>query len=445
MKLRNLLALICASLIVSPLSGCNSDNPDNPESETQTVIRRVIYEANPGLFGENQALSALSEQLPRIKRLGADVVWLMPIYPQGQKNAVGSPYCVKDYKAVSPSYGTLDNLKALVEKAHSEDMLVIMDWVANHTSWDNAWIDQHKDWYTQDDNGNIISPEGQNWSDVADLNYDNADMRKAMQDAMLYWINEADIDGFRCDYAEGVPTDFWSETIPLLREAKQGTLLMLAEGSQASLFDAGFDLVYAWNTPYRLQDIFTGDADVDELYTSYTSEYTGIPTGKLRMGYITNHDMSSENSPIQTLGGEEGALSAFVATLGLGGCPMIYSSQEIGYAEPLSFFGFKDIDWTSNADYQADYEKLMQIYHDSEALQMGDVRFYQTKAISIYRTSANERVLIFINPSNQEQSLNLPIERVGDSTTDLWTGESQTLPHSITMQPYEFKLFKIAQ
>ncbi len=445
MKLRNLLALICASLIVSPLSGCNSNDSDNTIPNSETLMRRVIYEVNPGLFGKNQALSTLSEQLPRIKRLGTDVIWLMPIYPQGQKNAVGSPYCVKDYKAVSPNYGSLADLKALVEKAHGEDMLVIMDWVANHTSWDNAWIEQHKDWYTQDAGGNIISPEGHNWSDVADLNYNNNDMRKAMQDAMLYWVNEAGIDGFRCDYAEGVPADFWSKTIPLLRQAKQGTLLMLAEGSQASLYEAGFDIVYAWNTPYKLQDIYAGKNSTDELYTSYTSEYMGIPTGKLRMSYITNHDMASEKSPIQAFGGEEGSLSAFVATLGLGGCPMIYSSQETGYAEPLSFFGFKDIDWASNADYQANYEKLMQIYRNSEALQSGDVRFYQTKAISIYRTSTNERVLIFVNSSNQEQSLNLPIERIGDKATNLWTGESLTLPHSITMRPYEFKLFKISQ
>lgn len=448
MKRRNLFKLLISALCFLPLVGCSdSDNepptPGGGETTEETTNGRVIYEANPALFAETQAFGALTSHLPRIKKLGTNVLWLMPIHPLGEKQAVGSPYCVKDFRGVNPAYGTLSDLKTLVGKAHEQGMLVILDWVANHTAWDNAWLTEHKDWYTQDANGNIVSPPGMGWDDVADLNYDNPQMRTAMQEAMLYWVQEADIDGFRCDHAEGVPEDFWQQTITRLRTAKEG-LLMLAEGSQTSLYNAGFDMLYAWNFAYKLQDVYAAKASVADLYDVHRSEMASATPTRLRMRYSTNHDMASALSPVQAYQTKEGAFSAFVASVVMGGCPLIYSSQEIGYDKALSFFGYQPIDWNANADYQADYAKLMSIYRNSPALQMGDIKLYQTtRSVCSYRTSATEKILVLISTSGNQERLNLPMERVGDSATNLWTGESTVLPRTITLEPYQFFIWKI--
>ena len=445
MRIKDILKILCSSLLLLSFTGCSSDDdPDmTPPADDITTDGMVIYEANPVLFGETQALNGLTAQLPRIKKLEANVLWLMPIFQQGEKNAVGSPYCVKDYRAINPAYGTLSDLKALVTKAHAEGMLVILDWVANHTAWDHAWTTEHKDWYTQDANGNIVSPPGMGWDDVADLNYDNTAMHAAMQEAMLYWLTEADIDGFRCDHAEGVPNDFWKETITKLRAAKS-TLLMLAEGSQTALYDAGFDMLYAWNFAYKLQDVYAGSASVANLYDTHRSELASVTDKRLLMRYSTNHDMASEKSPVQAYQTKEGAFSAFVASISMGGCPMIYSSQELAYDKALSFFGYQAMDWNSNADYQADYTKLMQLYRNSPALQNGEIKLYQTsKAICSYRISSTEKILVLINTSGNQERLNLPMERVGDSAKNLWTGESTVLPRTITLEPYQYYIWKI--
>ena len=148
MRIKDILKILCSSLLLLSFTGCSSDDdPDMPPpADDITTDGMVIYEANPALFGETQVLNGLTAQLPRIKKLEANVLWLMPIFQQGEKNAVGSPYCVKDYRAINPAYGTLSDLKALVTKAHAEGMLVILDWVANHTAWDHAWTTEHKDW-----------------------------------------------------------------------------------------------------------------------------------------------------------------------------------------------------------------------------------------------------------------------------------------------------------
>lgn len=448
MKPGKLVKLFIFTLCFLSFTGCSdSDSEDlTPEgggNTEETTDGRVVYEANPSLFGKTQAFNALSSHLPRIKKLGINVLWLMPIHPQGEKNSVGSPYCVKDFRAVNPAYGTLSDLKTLVSKAHEEGMLVILDWVANHTAWDNVWITEHKDWYTQDANGNIISPPGMGWNDVADLNFDNREMRTAMQEAMLYWIIEADIDGYRCDHAEGVPDDFWKETITKLRAAKEG-LLMLAEGAQTSLYDAGFDMLYAWNFAYKLQDVYAGKASVADLYDVHRSEFASVTDTRLRLRYSTNHDMASTLSPIQAYQTKEGAFSAFTASVVMGGCPLIYSSQEIGYDKALSFFGYQAIDWNTNADYQADYVKLMQIYRNSPALQKGDIKLFQTtKSVCSYRTSTSEKILVLISTSGSQERLNLPMECVGNSATNLWTGESTVLQRTVTLEPYQYCIWKI--
>lgn len=445
MKLRN-IKMIVPMLLLPLFAGCSDSSGDEfgePAGIPAGVINEVVmYEANPKVFAATEALNAVTARLDEIKALGTNVLWLMPIFEQGVKDAIGSPYCVKDYQKVNNEFGTLDDLKTLVKRAHEKDMRVILDWVANHTSWDNAWI-ADKSWYTQDANGNIVSPEGMGWPDVADLNFDNADMRKAMIDAMKYWVTEADVDGYRCDHAEGVPDDFWAQAISELKALKGDRLLMLAEGSATSLFNAGFDMVYGWSFASKLQDVFAGNASLSSLYDVHRQEYQGVTAGKQRLRYSTNHDLASERSPLQAYKNARGAMAAYVIAATLGGTPLIYSSQEIGYPQALSFFNYQPMDWNSNSSYLNEYKKLMELYRTHSILRSAGIKTYDTgKAATVYRASGDEAVLIVVNTSNEAETIKVPIERVGDRVKNLMDNEVMTLPVSLTLEPYQYYIWK---
>ncbi len=437
--------LLLLGAIFLSLTRCGASNTPS-EIEPPVNIKGnewVIYEVNPGLFKQKEVFKGITSRLDEIKSMGVNVIWLMPIYEQGELHAFGSPYCVKDYKKVNENYGSLTELKSLVSSAQAKQMKVILDWVANHTSWDNAWI-QNKAWYTQNAGGDIVSPPGMNWNDVADLNFSNSDMRKEMINAMKYWVTEAGIDGYRCDYAEGVPLNFWEEAIKELRDLKQGELIMLAEGGEAALFSVDFDLVYGWDFAYRLQDVYTGKINLKALYESHQKEYQGVPAGKQRMRYTTNHDMASENSPIQVYKGEKGAISAFVIASTMGGTPMIYSSQEIGYPTPLTFFTHSIIDWDSNPDYTSEYKSIMRIYANSEALKEGTLRTYDTGNVASYlRKSQNEEVLIMVNTTDQPIEVKVPIEFSHKQVKNLSDNSSETLPTVLELKPFQYKIWKI--
>lgn len=244
----------------------------------------VMYQVNPRVFAPEKSFKAVERRLDSIQALGINVVWFMPINEVGQEKSVNSPYCVKDYKGVNPEFGTLDEFKALVATCHQKGMNVIIDWVANHTSWDNAWI-ANKEWYTQDEAGNIIFPAGTGWKDVADLNFDNQEMRLAMIEAMKFWVTEIGIDGFRCDAADFVPFDFWKQALDSLRAIPERSLLMLAEGKRRDHFDAGFDMNYSWDFLESLRDVFVKDAPAQELFATDKAEYDTIPVGKVKLRF----------------------------------------------------------------------------------------------------------------------------------------------------------------
>lgn len=437
---------ILAALSLSAVSCGNDIKPEGPDTGKEDLVlapgnSMVIYEANPKVFASSDALKAIEGRLDEIQDLGVNVIWLMPIQQQGSKNAVGSPYCIRDFKSVNSSYGTLESLKSLVSKAHSMDMKVILDWIANHSSWDNNWITEHPDWYTKDANGNIISPAGMGWNDVADLNFNSKEMRAAMIDAMTYWVKEADIDGFRCDYADGVPADFWKEALDAVKTIDQDAVL-LAEASDEKLLDCGFQMLYGWDFQSKLVDVFAGKRTVEKLYESHKGEYKNLAEGKDRLRFSTNHDKAmNEASPITMYKGERGAMAAFVIAAYMGGIPLIYSSQEIGYAKTLSFFNNTILDWNSNPSYTEEYQKVMRAYTESVEARGGEMTLYNTgNLVTIYYQGG---LMVTVNTTGADVQVKTPMERSGDKAVNMMTGNQENIPAALSLGAYEYKIWKI--
>ena len=402
----------------------------------------VFYEANPRVFATSNQLNAITARLENIQDLGVDVIWLMPICEQGKEKAIGSPYCIKDFTKVHPQYGTLDDLKNLVNKAHNLGMKVILDWIANHTSWDNPWT-QNKGWHSTDASGNIISPPGFNWTDVADLNFGNAEMRQAMKDAMAFWVTEAGIDGFRCDYAEGVPQDFWTDALAYLRTL-DSDIILLAEGDKSWIYEVGFDVMYAWSFPGTLENVFGGKGGAATLFEAFNKDMENVPEGKTRMRYIINHDTASEKSPISRYGGEKGAMAAFVTATMLEGCPLIYSSQEIGYSKSLSFFSNNVMKWDSNKAYTDEYIKVMQAFNSTRDVRVADPVFANTGNVAkmTYKNSKGEMLTVMVNTKNEAATVRVPLDFVGKEVTDLMTGETVVPTMEMAMEPYQYYILR---
>ncbi|MCF0164285.1 MAG: alpha-amylase [Bacteroidales bacterium] len=435
-----ILAALCLPIDVACQKQPIPDEKEKEEEKTMPVEDLVVfYEANPKVFASSAALSAISERLPEIKKLGTTILWLMPINRLGSLKSVGSPYCVRDYKAVNPSYGTNEDLKSLVTKAHSMGMKVVMDWVANHTSWDNAWITEHPEWYTQE-NGVIISPKGTNWADVADLNYDNKDMRAAMTDAMIYWIKEIGIDGYRCDAVDYVPVDYWTEAIAAIRKTKSDAI-MLAESSDMKYFNAGFDYAYGWPYQNALKGLF-GNGNIDAFYTKVNSEQASLPEGKHLMRFITNHDQASENAPSSVYGSVSASIAAHVITSFIGEYPLIYSSQEIGYSKPLNFFNVNVMDWDSNKSVTESYQKIMAAALESNGARYGKpVLSTIGKCVCIWWKNGPKGLLVLVNTSNTTLTAKIPMERAGEKMKDLLTGEETSVPSVVEIGPYQYKIW----
>ncbi len=402
----------------------------------------VMYQVNPRVFAPNASFNAVGSYLDSIRRMGVNVVWFMPINEVGKEKSVNSPYCVKDYKGVNPEFGTMQEFKQLVGQCHEKGMSVIMDWVANHTSWDNAWM-AHKDWYTQDEAGNVVFPAGTGWKDVADLNFDNPDMRLAMIDAMTFWVDSVGIDGFRCDAADFVPYDFWKQALDSLRSRSERPLLMLAEGKRKDHFAAGFDMDYAWNFLEGIRRVFLKDSCATTLIDIDRAEYDSIPAGKRKLRFTTNHDESVKMTPIREFGGERGSMAAFVISSYLHGGALIYSSQEVGHPERIDFFHYCPVDWSANSALRREYETLMKLYNEYPAIRKGELRTYPGCDVFTFEKEADgQRILVVINVRDSNQVVTLPEAWKNHVCADLFTGGSEPLTESLPLAPYEYKILK---
>lgn len=405
----------------------------------------VVYQANEKIFAPTESFKAIDARLDEIKSLGVNVLWLMPIHPVGIERTANSPYCVRDFKDIKSEFGTLDDLKTLVNHAHARGMRVILDWIANHAAFDNPWAIEHPEWFT----GPVSRPE-QWWGDVTFFDYDNHPAaREAMADAMIYWVTEAGIDGFRCDYAEGLTDSVWTLLINDVRAVKPDAL-MLAESARYELYDCGFDWLYSWDYLAQIQRLYRRDS-LSYLYKAHEHEISTTPIGKERLRYVTNHDACSEHSSRECYETQQGLLAASCLTYFLGGVPLIYSSQEIGYMESINFCVPSDrsviMDWSENPETYAAYQKMMRIYHATAPLRAVSPNIFYTEGMNeqvacIAYDSEAGKLLVLVNIMPEERTITLPCEKLMGKAKNLVSGEKETLDQEVTLGAYEYKILQ---
>jgi len=439
------------------LLACKKDIPDdngngnNPPKEEEIVPfdkvpdtgEIVMYEVNMQAFGPDGTFTNVLQRLDSIRNLGVNVLWLMPVFPEGEEKGVGSPYCVRDYFDVNPDHGTPDELKKFVQEVHKREMAVILDWVANHTSWDNEWI-LNESWYVHDANGNIIPPPGTNWQDVAELNYDNPEMRSEMIRAMKHWVTTFNIDGFRCDAVDFVPFDFWKEALDELKALPGRKLILLAESGKKESFEAGFQMNYSWDFQSKLTDVFRNGTTAAGIINTHNTETANLPEGAWKLRYITNHDICAwEDAPPVQYGSAEGSVAAFVINAFLGGVPLMYTGQEIAHPSPISFFDRNPIDWSKGANIYGQYKSIMQVRNEYRNLLSGSLKTYTQKdAVLFRRLSGADELLLVVNVRNKNVALTLPDELHGTNWTNTLSGEKLLLPTEWTLQAYQYCILK---
>ena len=433
------LMLMVFSFIVS----CKNE-PEQKEQSTEVVKdslapvsddimeSAVIYEANIRQYSPEGTFDAFTKDIPQLKELGVKVIWLMPMYPISMKNRkatgdksieeiedpeerkkyLGSYYAISDYSAVNPNFGTMEDFDELVKTAHDNGMYVILDWVANHTGWDHAWIEEHPEYYTKNDKGEITDPindatgEPWGWTDVADLNFDNEGLRKAMKEEMLFWIKEHDIDGYRADAAHSVPTDFWEDVSKEIRSVKPVFMLAEAE-SPKDLFHNAFEMGYNWEGHHLMNEIAQGKKNASDWDAYMTKVDSTFQDDDYLMNFVTNHDENSWAGTVkERMGDASEAMLAMTYTLP--GMPLIYSGQEYDMDKRLEFFVKDSIPKKKGKVYPL-LEKLGKLKTSNAALNGGkkaasyeDIKTSDDQKILAYKREKNGNTLYFIANMSKE-------------------------------------------
>jgi glycosidase len=454
---KRFLTLVALGMLV--LSGCSTQRAEPTPQPTETLAmgsneflqQAVIYEVNVRQFSQEGSFAKVTEAIPRLTELGVDILWLMPIHPisvEKRKGSLGSPYSVSDYYGVSPEFGTEDDLRNLISAAHNANMMVILDWVANHTGWDNPWISEHPDWFTQDADGNIINPPGTDWYDVADLNFSNWEMRMAMIDAMKYWVEEFDIDGYRADVAHSVPVEFWNLASEKLHEIKD--VFMLAEdGGDQALLKTAFDTNYAWPLKDLFNQLGRGNSDAGDFRRNLKSTATQYKDGKYQMVFITNHDENSWSGTVfERLG--ENVKNLAVISFTVPGMPLIYSGQEIGLDRRLEFFEKDPLVWPEGGNEWTEfYAELVRLKTENPALwtagaggPLRAIHLDNDDIIGFARSYQGNDVLVLANLANESGSQELELQELVGEYTDFFTGETVTLTEgqSVTLAANSFQV-----
>ncbi len=461
------ITYLLIALLAWSFFACNSNPASRQEadiSEADSITNRSpdsfhpdwsqnlsIYEVNIRQYTPEGTFKAFQKYLPNIKALGTEIIWLMPIHPIGEKNRkgeLGSYYAVKDYTAVNPEFGTMEDFKELVKAAHAIGMYVIIDWVPNHTAWDHAWATDHPDWYAKDAKGAFTPPLGTDWTDVIQLNYENKELRTEMTKALEFWVKEADIDGYRCDVAGKVPTEYWNTVRPALDKIKP--VFMLAEWEATDLHEKAFDMTYAWSLYDLMHRVSEGKGNADSLKKYFEKDLKVYPSDAYRMLFVDNHDKNSWEGTIFKFGK---GLEAFVTlTCVAKGMPLIYTGQEIGLDRSLKFFEKDPITWSKELHPIGKlYQKLLKFKKGNPALWNGNfggtmsfVENTQASAVlSFVREKEDKKVLAIFNFSDKDQTVSLTTESAFGEYKDFFAeGASMSInaKTSLELKPWAYKV-----
>ncbi|GGI55828.1 alpha-amlyase [Winogradskyella haliclonae] len=397
---------------------CKKENTEKIEAKEEAKViapmsndimeSAVIYEANIRQYSPEGTFAEFTKDIPELRELGVKVIWLMPVFPisetkrkatggadskfasefpeEEQVKYLGSYYAVTDFTKINPEFGTIEDFRDLVKTAHDNDIYVILDWVPNHTGWDHKWLKTNPEYYTQNDKGEVIHPKDTDWTDVADLNYDNQDMRKEMIADMSYWVTEEGVDGFRCDVAGSVPTDFWQQAVPELRKLKD--LFMLAEAWEPELLKGNlFDMAYAWDGHHLMNALAKSEKTLQD-YDAYLEKVSNdYEADDILMNFVTNHDENSWNGTIKERMGNAGELMTALSFT-MRGMPLIYSGQEYDLDHRLKFFEKDSIPHTKQKSWEL-LKKLGTLKNSNPALNGGK------NPASYKQLDSEENVLMF--------------------------------------------------
>jgi len=462
MKIMKLSAAVFMSLFL--LAACGDtkreighdhDHDDLPLAQgplqlPSWAINANIYEVNLRQYTEEGTIAAFEAHLPRLKEMGVDILWFMPIYPisvKKRKGTKGSYYAISDYMDVNPEFGTLEEFKALVAKIHEMGMYVILDWVANHTGWDHQWITDHPEWYAMNAD-TIRHPYGHDgkptdWYDTAELNYDSEEMRSAMREALQFWVREADVDGYRCDVADLVPNDFWGSARKALDEIKPVFMLAEAE-SEPEHFNVCFNVNYGWSFHHLLNETAKGNKNADDIVAHIQSLNERFPDHYFQMNFTSNHDENSWNGTAsERMGAAEDAMTVIAFTAA--GTPLIYSGQESGETKRLAFFEKDAIEWGS-FEKAPFYQKLLELKRKNKALWNGPFggEFKRVnkepEVLAFERKNDGDAVLVMVNLTAQPQTVNILAHY--HHITDVFSGEEYDIHdnEAFELAPYGYKV-----
>jgi glycosidase len=442
--------LFAAAILVSSIVGqqpVRDFSKENARPSQEWVKDAIIYQIFPRQYSATGDFNGITKDLDRLKTLGVDVLWLMPIHPIGEakkKGTIGSPYAVKDFYAINPDYGTAADLKRLVAESHRRGIKVIIDIVANHTSWDSVMM-KTPAFYTKNAKGEIIPPVP-DWADVADLNYDNPELRKYMIDMLKFWVRDFDLDGFRCDVAGFIPTDFWETARAEVDKVKADTV-WLAEWESPDLHPKAFDLDYSWNLHATLDKVIHGQLPASDIRKIWEDQGSKFPKGSLRMRFSDNHD---ERRAIVRFG-EKGALAAQALVFTLDGVPLVYNGMEVGDTAESgapALFEKRPIFWQfaeRRPEFPRFYSSMIALRKNSNALRRGDVTWLknsdESRVLTFSRKSGTEEILVAINMSSTPYFGSVEAAGSFDELTPSAANRSNSLP-SFSLDGYGFRIFR---
>ncbi len=455
------MALLALTLLVVPRARAADGADQRPAARPSPDWLRdaIVYEIYPRAFSPGGDFKGVLPQLDRLKNLGITVLWLMPIHPVGKEKAkgtLGSPYAVRDYDAINPEFGSAEDLKRLVTAAHLRGMKVLIDVVANHTSWDSVLMSKHPDWYTHDAAGKIVPPNP-DWVDVADLDWSRPALREYMGGMLVRWLRDFGLDGFRCDYASGVPTDFWESVRPQLDRVRPG-LAFLAESDDPALLRSAFDIDYAWDFYHAMSDALAGRKPASAVREVWQAAEARYPRGALRLRFSDNHDQLRASGQ----GGLPAALAASAVMFTLDGVPLLYNGMEVGdtveSAAP-ALFERAPIQWEMaerRPHVGPYYRALAELRRAHPAFTRGTVRWLRNsdeqRVLSYERAAGGESLVVVVNLSSRPYAGIVETGAAGyrDITPaaarhDRTGGENDApTPPAVFLDPWEFRAFRRA-